>query len=53
MNKARIVGIILIIFGGISIIVFNNDGIGLISGLLLGLGIGFVLTGRFSSKSKV
>ncbi len=53
MNKARILGGILIIIGGISIFVFDNDEIGLFPGLLLGLGIGFVLTGRFSSKSKI
>mgnify|MGYP001035712391 CR=1 FL=1 len=53
MNKARLFGGILILIGGISIFAFDNDGIGLISGLLLGLGIGFVLTARFSSKSKV
>ena len=53
MNKARILGGILIIIGGISIFVFDNDGIGFVSGILFGLGIGLVLTGRFSSKSKV
>jgi hypothetical protein len=52
MNKTRIFGGILIIAGGISIFAFDNGGIGFISGILFGLGIGFVLKSRFSSKSK-
>ena len=51
MNKTRIFGGILIIAGGISIFTFDNDGIGFISGILFGLGIGFVLK-SFSTKNK-
>jgi high-affinity Fe2+/Pb2+ permease len=53
MNKARILGIIMLIIGAILIYSFDEDGIGFISGVIFGLGVGFLLTGRLSSKSKI
>jgi len=53
MNKARIVGGILILIGIILTFIIDSDGIGFIGGAILGIGIGFILTGRFSYKSKV
>lgn len=52
MNKARIVGIIMIIAGLILQFTFENDGIDLLVGFLGGGGIMLLFTGSFSRKSK-
>jgi hypothetical protein len=52
MNKARIIGGILIIIGIILVFLIDYDVIGFLGGATLGIGIGFVLTGRFSYKTK-
>ena len=53
MNKTRIFGAGLLLIGIILSFSFDNDGIGIISGIIIGLGIGVLLTGRFTSKRKI
>ena len=52
MNKARALGGLLILIGVVLIYTIDYDGIGFFAGATLGIGIGFLLTGRFSNKSK-
>ena len=52
MNKARITGGILIIIGISLIYLIDYDGMGFVGGAILGIGIGLLLTGRFSYKTK-
>ena len=47
MNKVRIIGIVILVAGVLLISYFENDGIDFVSGILVGLGIGLVLTGYF------
>ncbi len=53
MNKNRIFGAGMLIIGVILNYSFDNDKIGFISALIIGFGIGVLLTGRFTSKSKI
>lgn len=53
MNKTRILGAGLLLIGVLLNFSFDNDGIGMISGIIIGFGIGILLTDRFTSKSKV
>jgi hypothetical protein len=46
MNKIRIIGLVLLALGFILFFLFEGDLAGIASGLLLGLGIGLLLTGR-------
>lgn len=50
MNKVRIIGIVLLLAGLSINYFFKNDGIDFGSGLLIGLGIGLIFTGRFLKK---
>ena len=51
MNKTRIFGITIIVIGIISFFSFENDLTGFISGILIGLGIGIVVSGWKSLKN--
>jgi len=53
MNKARILGITLIIIGIVLIYLFDNDGTDFAFGFLISAGIILIVAGRFSSKSKI
>ncbi len=46
MNKTRIIGLILIVIGIALFLVYEGDAIGMVVGLLCGIGIGLLLTGR-------
>lgn len=46
MNKIRVVGLVLIGVGIIIQFTLENDATAFISGLLIGLGLGFLYTGR-------
>ncbi|WP_185956456.1 hypothetical protein [Changchengzhania lutea] len=50
MNTIRISGIVILIVGIIMNRFLNNDGIDFVSGLLIGLGIGTIITGQISTK---
>lgn len=52
MNKIRLVGIILLFFGVIIQFIIENNTTDFISGLLIGAGLGFTITGKFN-KQKV
>ena len=52
MTKIRILGILIIIIGIILNFLIQIDGFGIISGLIIGLGVGIVTYGLFGSKSK-
>lgn len=52
MNKIRIIGFILFIAGVILMLTLENDMIDFISGLLIGAGIGLLVTGRLKRSSK-
>ena len=52
MTKIRILGILIIIIGIILNFFIQIDGFGIISGLIIGLGVGIVTYGLFGSKSK-
>ena len=51
MNKTRIIGLIILVIGIILFYIYDGDAIGMIAGLLCGLGIGFLLTGRIKLNS--
>jgi hypothetical protein len=46
MNKTRIFGISLFIIGVIAQLSIENDLVDFISGILIGLGIGIIISGR-------
>lgn len=52
MNKARIVGLIMIIAAVILPFTFENDGIDFLSGFFGGGGLAILITGSFSSKNR-
>ncbi|GAA4312879.1 hypothetical protein GCM10023115_30770 [Pontixanthobacter gangjinensis] len=52
MNKVRILGLGTITTGIFIGYYFNRTGIHLLSGMLIGVGIGWLITGRFSSSAK-
>ena len=53
MNKARILGITLIIIGIVLDYSFDNDGTDFAFGFLISAGIILTVADRFSSKSKI
>ncbi|SDS22631.1 hypothetical protein [Gramella sp. MAR_2010_147] len=53
MNKVRIVGVGSLIVGIVIGYFFNRTDVHLLSGMLIGLGIGWLITGRFMVDSKV
>ncbi len=52
MNKFRIFGTILLLIGVFIKIYNENEGIDFISGVLIGLGIGLVISGRINYFKK-
>ncbi len=52
MNKTRIIGLIILVIGIVLFYIYDGDAIGMIAGLLCGLGIGLLLTGRIKLNSK-
>jgi hypothetical protein len=52
MNKIRIIGIVLLVVGIITPFNLENDATDFISGLLIGAGIGLVLTGKSEKGAK-
>jgi len=52
MNKVRIIGLVILILGIIIQFTIENDAIDLISGILIGIGIGLLLTGRIGKLEK-
>ena len=50
MNKIRILGTIILLIGVFISSFFNNDGIDFVAGLLVGLGVGIIVTGQISFK---
>ena len=52
MNRIRIIGLIILIIGIILQFSFENDGTDFLTGLLIGGGIGLLMTGQIKSKKK-
>jgi hypothetical protein len=52
MNKIRIIGLVLLIVGIIIQFALENDATDFISGLLIGGGIGLVITGKVGKRVK-
>ena len=52
MNKVRILGIGMVITGILIGYFFNRTDVHLLSGMLIGLGIGWTITGRFLNSDK-
>gem|GEM_PF-791715 len=52
MNKVRIIGIGSLITGVLIGYFFNRTDVHLLSGILIGLGIGWLITGRFIVDAK-
>lgn len=50
MNKTRIIGLVLLLIGVIFQLTIEHDTIDFISGLLIGIGIGLTITGRFKKE---
>ena len=46
MNKTRGIGLGILIIGIALFLIYEGDAIGMVAGLLSGLGIGLLLTGR-------
>lgn len=51
MNKIRIIGLLLLVIGIALFILKNTDVMGMAAGLLSGIGIGLLITGRIKFKS--
>ncbi len=51
MNKIRYIGLAVLIIGIIIQFTLENDAIDLISGLLIGVGIGLLLTGKIGKPA--
>ena len=52
MNRIRIIGLIMLIIGIILHFTFENDGTDFLTGLLVGSGIGLLITGQIKAKRK-
>lgn len=52
MNRLRIFGTIILLIGVFLNSYLNNDGIDFVSGILVGLGIGLIITGRILKSNK-
>lgn len=52
MNKTRIIGLVILVIGIVIIFVIENDAIDFISGMLIGAGIGVLLTGDSVKTTK-
>jgi uncharacterized membrane protein len=52
MNKIRIAGLIILIIAIFGIFYFERSGFDLLFGILAGIGIGWLLTGKFIAMSK-
>ncbi|MGZ0016131.1 hypothetical protein [Yeosuana sp. AK3] len=50
MNKARITGLVILVIGILIQIMIENDVADFISALFLGLGIGFLVIGKFRKQ---
>ena len=50
MNKTRIIGLVLLLIGVIVQLTIEHDTTDFISGLLIGIGIGLTITGRFKRR---
>ena len=46
MNKIRIIGLVILLIGIVIKFVVENDAIDFISGILIGAGIGLLMTGK-------
>ncbi|MDX1760721.1 MAG: hypothetical protein R3218_01065 [Christiangramia sp.] len=53
MKKVRILGLGTILTGVFIGYYFNRTGVHLLSGMLIGVGIGWLITGRFRTGPKV
>jgi len=47
MNKVRVIGVAAVVSGALIGYFFNRTDVHLLSGILIGLGIGWLVTGRF------
>ena len=52
MNKIRIIGLAILVVGIIIQFALENDATDFISGLLIGAGIGLLLTGKIGKTAK-
>ncbi|MFD0837574.1 hypothetical protein ACFQ0I_17485 [Mariniflexile aquimaris] len=52
MNKIRIIGLVILVIGIIIQFTLENDATDFISGLLIGAGIGLLLTGKIGKTAK-
>ena len=52
MNKVRINGIILIIIGISTMYFLEDEKFDILSGIILGLGLGLTITGRYRKSKK-
>ena len=52
MNKIRIIGLVILVIGIIIQFALENDATDFISGLLIGAGIGLLLTGKIGKTAK-
>jgi len=53
MNKIRVIGLVILIIGIIIQFALENDTTDFVSGLLIGAGIGLILTGKVGRTSKI
>ena len=51
-NRVRIFGTLLLLIGVFLLSYLDNEGIDFVSGILVGLGIGLILTGRILKSNK-
>jgi len=52
MNKVRIIGLGVIITGSLAGYFFKNSDVFMFSGMLIGLGIGWIITGKLHIRTK-
>jgi multisubunit Na+/H+ antiporter MnhG subunit len=51
MNKIRILGLVILVIGIIIQFAFENDGNDFISGLLIGIGVVLLITGKIGTPT--
>ena len=50
MNKIRIIGLVILVIGIVIQFALENDSTDFISGILIGVGIGLLLTGKVGTQ---
>lgn len=50
MSSIRITGLVILLFGIAMLSIFENEMVEIVAAIIIGLGIGVALTGRYENK---